>query len=299
MRLRMGGTQYGSVHTENGGEGMKKPFMDWILLVLRGILVGFGAIMPGISGGTLCVAFGMYQPLMNLLAHPFKALRKDGLRLAFFVLGVGIGFVGLAGVADWLMAKDSDGITCAFIGLILGTLPGLWMEAGEKGRGRSSYLWMLGGFVALGGVLLALRQGGGVTIAPDFWGFLLCGIFWGLSFVVPGLGSSTLLIFFGLYQPMLEGIAHLSLSVLIPLAIGMGLCLLTLPKAVNHALEKKPSQISHAIIGITAASVLAVVPSGVFQSPGRALIALLYMAAGFVLAFTADRICARLAKANE
>lgn len=269
--------------------------LQYLLLVLRGILVGFGAIMPGISGGTLCVAFGMYQPLMQLLAHPIQTLRKDGLRLAAFVLGVGIGFVGLSGLASWLMAKDSDGITCAFIGLILGTLPGLWQDAGKTGRGRAAYGSLAAGFMVLGGALLVLRRGGGVTIAPDFWGFLICGVFWGLSFVVPGLGSSTLLIFFGLYQPMLEGIAQLSFPVLIPLALGMGLCLLTLPRLVNLALEKKPVEIAHAIIGVTAASVLAVIPGGIFQSFGRGLTAVLYMLAGFVLAFVADRLCARLA----
>ncbi len=50
-----------------------------IVLLFKGALVGFGAIMPGISGGTLCVAFGMYQPIMNLLSHPFKELKKNGL----------------------------------------------------------------------------------------------------------------------------------------------------------------------------------------------------------------------------
>ena len=35
-----------------------------LLWFLEGIIVGFGAIMPGLSGGTLCVAFGMYLPLI-------------------------------------------------------------------------------------------------------------------------------------------------------------------------------------------------------------------------------------------
>ena len=52
---------------------------------------------------------------------------------------------------------------------------------------------------------------------------------WGLSFVVPGLSSSTLQIFFGLYQPMLDGISSLSMPVLLPLAAGVALCLLLLP----------------------------------------------------------------------
>ena len=39
--------------------------IDPILLVLKGVLVGFGEILPGVSGGALCVAFGMYnQPAL-------------------------------------------------------------------------------------------------------------------------------------------------------------------------------------------------------------------------------------------
>lgn len=36
--------------------------------LLEGVVVGFGAILPGISGGTLCVAFGMYRPLIETLS---------------------------------------------------------------------------------------------------------------------------------------------------------------------------------------------------------------------------------------
>ena len=77
--------------------------IDPILLVLKGVLVGFGAILPGVSGGALCVAFGMYNPIINLLSRTFKALKTDGVRLCFFVLGGLIGFVGLSGIASWLM----------------------------------------------------------------------------------------------------------------------------------------------------------------------------------------------------
>lgn len=31
-----------------------------ILLVFKGMLVGSGAILPGVSGSVLCVAFGIY-----------------------------------------------------------------------------------------------------------------------------------------------------------------------------------------------------------------------------------------------
>lgn len=266
----------------------------YLLWVFKGIMVGFGAILPGVSGGTLCVAFGMYRPLMDMLSHPIQVLRRDGLRLFLFVLGGGIGFVGLAGFAGWLMKKSSIAVTCAFVGFILGTLPGLWKTAGERGRGASSYISMCTGFALLLTLLLVLRYVSGIAMQANIWGFLFCGLLWGLSFVVPGLSSSTLLIFFGLYEPMLDGIAHFSMKVLIPLVLGVGICLLALPKAVNAAYRRWYAPISHAIIGVAMASVVTVVPTDLFRTWQNALIGIACIVGGAALSFVSDRLCARL-----
>lgn len=264
-----------------------------IILIIKGVAVGFGAIMPGISGGTLCVAFGMYQPLLEVLSHPRTAIRKHWLRLSVFLLGAGIGFIGLSGLAGWMLGSNSQAVTYLFIGLIIGTMPELWRNAGQKGRNASSGFAMLLGFVAMLGVLLLLRHSTAVVITPDFWGFLLCGFMWGISFIVPGLSSSTILLFFGLYQPMLDGISKLSFSVLIPLAIGAGVCLLVFPKAVNAAYRRWHSGISHAIIGIVAASTVMIVPFGQVNPMVLALNAVC-VCAGAVLSYAAGRACLRL-----
>ena len=90
----------------------------WLLLV-KGIIVGFGAIMPGISGGTLCVAFGMYKPLIEVFSKPREGLKKYWMILSLFIVGIAVGFIGLSGVAGWLMGKNSNAVTCAFIGFVM------------------------------------------------------------------------------------------------------------------------------------------------------------------------------------
>ena len=47
-----------------------------ILYLIQGAIVGIGAILPGVSGGVLCVAFGAYEPMMELLTHPRQAFKK-------------------------------------------------------------------------------------------------------------------------------------------------------------------------------------------------------------------------------
>ena len=48
----------------------------FFLRVIQGVIIGAGAILPGISGGVLCVAFGIYQPMMAVLAKPLKNFPK-------------------------------------------------------------------------------------------------------------------------------------------------------------------------------------------------------------------------------
>lgn len=231
-----------------------------LFLLIKGIIVGFGAIMPGISGGTLCVAFGMYKPLIEVFSKPKQGLKRYWIILSVFIFGVGLGFIGLSGAAGWLMGKNSSAVTCAFIGFVIGTFPELWKDAGQEGRPKSSFTALISGFIIMLLLLMLIKRSDSINLKANTLGFILCGIMWGISFVIPGLSSSTLLLFFGLYQPMLDGIAALSLKVLFPLAIGVIICLTILPKGVNAAYKRFYSVISHSVLGIMAATTVMILP---------------------------------------
>ena len=48
---------------------------DFFLKLIQGIVIGIGAVLPGISGGVLSVVFGVYQPIMEFLADPVSCLK--------------------------------------------------------------------------------------------------------------------------------------------------------------------------------------------------------------------------------
>lgn len=238
----------------------KKGIILFFIWLLEGIVIGFGAILPGISGGTLCVAFGMYRPVIETLSNFKSGIKKHGFMLGVFLIGVAAGFIGLSGFAAWLMERNTVLVTCAFVGFIIGTFPELWRDAGSQGRGRASYISILVCFVVMFCILLLLKSSSEITVRPDIFGYLLCGVLWGFSFIIPGLSSSSLLLFFGLYQPMLNGISRLAFDVLIPMAVGMLLCVLLLSKVIGAAYKKHYSIVSHGVIGIIAATVLLILP---------------------------------------
>ena len=39
--------------------------MNFVFNCLKGVAIGSGAILPGISSGVLCVVFGIYEKLLD------------------------------------------------------------------------------------------------------------------------------------------------------------------------------------------------------------------------------------------
>lgn len=271
----------------------KNKLLLCLVWFLEGIVVGFGAILPGISGGTLCVAFGMYRPLIETLSSIRNGIKKHGFMLGAFLLGTAVGFIGLSGIASMLLEKNATLMTCAFIGFILGTFPELWKDAGTEGRKNSSYASLSICFIAMLGILTLLKAKFSLTVAPDIGGYLLCGLLWGLSFVVPGLSSSSLLLFFGLYQPMLEGISGLDMCVLIPMAIGMAACILLLSRAVGFAYKKQYSIVSHGVLGIVAATAVMILPFRM-GSLSEGVINVLFILGGAAVSYGLSCVCNKL-----
>ncbi len=271
----------------------KNSLIRWLLWLVEGVAVGFGAILPGVSGGTLCAVFGMYRPLIETISNPRKNLKKYWIMLGIFVFGGAIGFVGLSGIAGMLLEKNAPLITCVFIGFIMGTIPQLWREAGEQGRTKGSYLSVLISFIIMIVILTLLKTQNSLNISPSISGYLLCGVLWALSFIVPGLSSSSLLLFFGLYQPMLEGISKLMPSVLIPIAIGLIFCVLLLSKGIQKAFDVQFNIISHCVLGIVVATMVMIIPPEIFKL-SETIFCIISIVGGAVVSFGFTKLCDKL-----
>lgn len=271
----------------------KNSILKWILWIIQGCIVGIGAILPGVSGGTLCYAFGIYDQLLEVLSNPFKGLKKHWTMLTFVGTGAGIGFVCFAGVTNWLLGLNEAVVLCVFVGLIAGTIPELWKDAGSCGRNKFSILSLIVSFVAILTVFYVFKNVLTLTIAPNFVGWLICGLLWGLSFIVPGLSSSSLLLFFGIYEEMSAGISRLDFGVLIPLGIAMLATLLLLSKLMKFVFDKYHSIVSHCVMGFVIATTLMILPS--FATTfGNIVIYIISIAGGAVASFFFNKFCERI-----
>ena len=116
-----------------------------------------------------------------------------------------------------------------------------------------------------------------------FWS-LVSGVIWGFSLVVPGLSSSALLIFMGVYKYLMNSVGALDFGVIIPLLSGIALVAFLFARMVDRLFEKHYSLASGAVVGLVTASTLVIIPRQ-FSSLPEALLCLLMGALGFVAAF--------------
>ena len=65
-----------------------------IFHVVQGALIGLGAVLPGISGGVLSVIFGIYKPVMELLANPIRNFKTHVPRLIPYIIGLVVAISG-------------------------------------------------------------------------------------------------------------------------------------------------------------------------------------------------------------
>ncbi len=259
-----------------------------IMYAIQGAIVGVGAILPGVSGGVLCVAFGIYEPMMALLTHPMKSFKTYYKMFLPFLVGWALGFVFLAKGVEMLFALSSTVTLMLFFGLICGTVPELFKKS-EKSDPDSSWTPFVI-TVSLAYLFFhVLENSVAVAIAPSFASFMLCGALWGLSLIVPGLTSSTILIFLGLFEPLTAGIGSLDVAVLLPFLIGIAITVLLFARLVTMLFEKHYPLVSRVILGFVIASSLKILPS-TFDSMGLLVISLACFVGGFVVARAMDRV---------
>lgn len=234
---------------------------DWLLRFVKGMFIGSGFILPGVSGGALAAVFGMYERLISFLAHLTRNFKENVL----FFLPVGLG--GISGVfllsflVSFLLGTYETTILCFFVGCIVGTVPALWKEAGKKGRQSGDIILMIVTLIVAYFFLLYGSQLFDGQVEQNTVTWIIAGGLIGLGMIVPGLSPSNFLVYMGLYKAMADGFKEARLDVILPIGLGAVVCVLTLSKLFDFIFSKAYSKLFHFILGVVFASTVMIVPT--------------------------------------
>lgn len=287
--------------------------MNYLVKIIQGALIGAGGVLPGVSGGVLAVLFGVYKPLMRLLAHPIKELKRSIIELWPILVGFAIGYVGIAKLLSAVLEHYQTQSLAVFVGMAIGIMPSLLREAAEKGRNKSSWLSMGIVFVVAFSIL-RIAKIMEMTIAPNFGWNMFGGACLALSIIAPGLSGSVLML--PLKTVDAEGVngefyAHVTgkigsiigspdFGALIAILLGAVLTIVLLTRAVDWMMNNRYNVMSHGIIGLVIASTFALIVNdliGAFTaSVSSCLIHLLFVVLGCIATLLLDKFNAKVEK---
>lgn len=231
--------------------------MTFLYHTLIGILIGVGAILPGISSGVLCVIFGIYDKLIDSILGFFKNIKENFKFLFPVCVGVGLGVVLFGNILKTLFLLYDVQIKFAFIGLILGGLPSLIKIANSKKRFRLHYLLYTIVAFSISIVLILLEKyiSTSISINSQSTFFLIfSGFIMSAGVVIPGISSTVLLMLLGTYEIYLNAVSSVNISILLPMGIGLIIGGMSFLKLIQYTFEHYFIQTYYIIIGFVLGS---------------------------------------------
>lgn len=239
--------------------------MNGFFNIIKGIFIGAGAIVPGVSSGVLCVIFGIYEKLLDAVLNFFKDIKQNTKFLFPIILGVGIGVLLFSNILNYLLYEFPVQTKSIFIGLIMGTIPSLIREANEKEKFKPQNVIYLLIALAIGTVTVLLENTIHITNSGEDINsmyLIICGAIMSLGIVVPGVSSTIILMLLGVYAIYLQSIANVYLPVLVPMGIGLILGSILVMKLTKRLLERHYAKTFYSIIGFTIGSIFVLMPQG-------------------------------------
>lgn len=251
--------------------------MNMIKTLLKGMVIGVANAIPGVSGGTMMVAMGIYDKLIHAITHLFQQFMESMKVLLPILFGAAVGIVGLSFVITPAFEHFPIQTNLLFIGLIVGGLPMMFQKVKSHTINLGSIIGFLL-FFAMVVVMAAMGENQGADADVSF-GLINCvklffvGIVAAATMVIPGVSGSMMLMLMGYYEVIIatikefvEAMAHLDIAgmlqgmgVLIPMAIGAVVGIFAIAKLVEFVFERFPLVAYWSIIGLIVASPIGII----------------------------------------
>ena len=258
-----------------------------------GSLMGLANLVPGISGGTMLLAAGVYPRFIDAIGE-LTTLKFR--RASLVVLGA-VGCFAVLAVA--LLAEPVRDLVVfhrwvmysLFIGLTLGGVPVVWrLLRGERtggeasgGVGAGAWVGAMVGFLLM--AALGIYQAAGASGEASNSGFvfmLLAGMAGAAAMILPGVSGGYLLLVMGVYIPILSGVdafkdgllerdvavlASVGLGVVLPVGLGVVIGVAGISNLLRWLLRRYEKVTLGVLLGLLVGAVVGLWPFAATVEP--------------------------------
>ncbi len=249
---------------------------EFIINILKGMVIGLANIIPGVSGGTMMVSMGIYDKLIMLLTHFIKKFKEAMKLLIPLVIGMLLAIALLSKVITKMFEAIPLQTTLLFVGMIIGGLPVIFKKVKGKKVGIAQIIGFAIFFVLVIGLSLVgeddSRTADVTFNLVNIVKLFLAGALAAGTMVIPGVSGSMVMMIIGYYTVIIGTISGLidalhpfdwagilsACGVLVPFGIGVLVGVVVVAKLIEYVLKKYSLTAYWAIIGLIVASPFAI-----------------------------------------
>lgn len=255
-----------------------KPYTakSWIKAFVLGLFIGLAVIIPGVSGSTVAIMFGLYASLLYAIGNIFKDFKNCVKFLIPIGIGAVIGFAAGFLLVQLLLEKYIFVVICLFVGLMIGASPALLNEIkGESISGIRILLMVIGVIIPLGIGALSVYldppalievEGASEAFTSFPWYLFLLyvplGVLISATQLIPGLSATAIMMALGQFKPIMDSV-HLDyilanpafIALMLCLVGGFGIGLIIISKAFSKLLAWRRAATFYFVIGLSFGSI--------------------------------------------
>jgi putative membrane protein len=181
---------------------------NYLIIIVKGMLMGIADLVPGISGGTIALITGIYKDLITALNNlTFKNIKFNFLKnskknkfdiLAFLAVGISLSILLFSNIILFLLDNYINEVSSFFFGLIISSVFILLNKI--KGIKISDILILVLSALIISQVLKLNSINQEITFTYIF----ICGLICSCAMILPGISGSYILLILGAYHFILK-----------------------------------------------------------------------------------------------
>lgn len=229
------------------------------MLFLKGMIIGIGKIIPGVSGSMLAISMGLYDKLIYVINNFFKNFKQNFKFIFTIGSGVLVSIVFFSNLIVNCLEKYYIITMFLFIGLILGSFGEI--KSNIKKRNNLVIVIIIVMTVLL--ELISIKKTSNILDNYPIIYFFLSGIIDAIATVVPGISGTAMLMMIGSYDEIISAFSNMisinllyDLDVMLPFAVGLVVGIYFTTKLIGYLFESHKSLTYSAIIGFSISSIL-------------------------------------------
>jgi len=223
--------------------------------VFKGILIGIGKIIPGVSGSLIAMSLGVYEKCIDIISNFFIEIKYNYKFIFSLCLGFLISMIFFSNILYYFITKHYFFTICLFIGLIIGSVPCILNE--HKIKTKWEYIYILFPFLII--IFISVLGKNEIVIENNIFGYLMTfiiGFIDALTMIIPGISGTAIFMILGVYEFVLLLFSRLLFPFIIFFVIGLIVGVFITCKLINYCFKNFNHQTYLFILGFILSSIL-------------------------------------------